>query len=358
MATGFVLTNQSAPTDDPASTAPITGTTTDHTVERQYNSLNNDGPVEDGPGMLRRLPDRSGEKSSMAVVLTTNHQQPSQSPVLGVIESVETVLISDGEQSTLTPSSGLSGGMGMKRHGADIGDDDDTPGTKVMETGRMMSDVVDNLPGGAQATDEVASDVSTMNNQDEAVPSVGDRQYPGKITSKNFTANSNSCVLAVPTTDNQPVSGDTAMPGARKDDDMPRVVSEDTPTREMVTREMVTPKCSYTGRGICLIHGPGAKLRWKPRMKKVTDEEGVTRLVKLEERNYFYVCNPRPSVGKGKLKQTGISGFLTPPRVRREGNSTATDATLLGDRPATTVGQHSMGVVQYEGAGIKEKDED
>ena len=93
-------------------------------------------------------------------------------------------------------------------------------------------------------------------------------------------------------------------------------------------------------------------------MKKVTDKEGVTRLVKLEERHYFYVCNPGPSVGKRKLKQTGISGFLTPTRGRREGNSTATEATLLGDRPTTTVGQQSRGVVQYEGAGINVKDED
>ena len=32
VATGFVLTNLSAPTDDPAGAAPITGTTTIHTV--------------------------------------------------------------------------------------------------------------------------------------------------------------------------------------------------------------------------------------------------------------------------------------------------------------------------------------
>ena len=89
-------------------------------------------------------------------------------------------------------------------------------------------------------------------------------------------------------------------------------------------------------------------------MKKVTDNEGVTRLVKLDERHYFYVCNPGPRVGK----QTGISGFLTPTRGRKEGNTTTTDATLLGDRPTTTVGQQSRGVVQYEGAGINVKDED
>ena len=141
-----------------------------------------------------------------------------------------------------------------------------------------------------------------MDNKAEALPSVGSGQYPGIMTSKNFTDITNSHVLSVPTTNIHPVSGGAAKPGVRKEDDMSGVRLDDASTKEVVT-----PKCSYTGKGICLLHGPGAKLRWKPRMKKVTDKKGVTRLVKLDERHYFYVCNLGPRVGKGTLKQTSIS---------------------------------------------------
>ena len=87
----------------------------------------------------------------------------------------------------------------------------------------------------------------------------------------------------------------------------------------------------------------------------MTDQEGVTKLLKLKERKYFYVCNLGPS-GRGALRQTSISGFLTQPRGRREEYSTVVDATLLGDM--TTVGQESIAVMQYDGAGIKKNDED
>ena len=52
----------------------------------------------------------------MAVVLTTNTQPPAQSPVCGVVKAVKAVLIS-GETTTLTPSIGLSGGVGDMRRG-------------------------------------------------------------------------------------------------------------------------------------------------------------------------------------------------------------------------------------------------
>ena len=57
--------------------------------------------------------------------------------------------------------------------------------------------------------------------------------------------------------------------------------------------------------------------------------------------------------GRGKLRQTNISGFLTSTRGRREGNSTVGEETLLGDRTTTTVGQESRAVVRCSMAGIK-----
>ena len=157
-------------------------------------------------------------------------------------------------------------------------------------------------PGVVHATDKRDGHVSATDNKADALPSVGSGQYLGIMTSKNFTDITNSHVLSVPTTNIHPVSGGAAKPGVRKEDDMSGVRLDDASTKEVVT-----PKCSYTGKGICLLHGPGAKLRWKPRMKKVTDKKGVTRLVKLDERHYFYVCNLGPRVGKGTLKQTSIS---------------------------------------------------
>ena len=191
----------------------------------------------------------------------------------------------------------------------------------------------------------------------EALPSIKNRLYPGIVTSKNFTDSTNISVLPAHTASIHPVSGGAAKPGDMKEDDMPGMKVDDAPTKEEVTSHKTMRECSYTGKGICSLHGPWAKLRWKPKLKKVTDQEGVTKLVKLKERKYFYVCNLGPS-GRGALRQTSISGFLTPPRVRREEYSNVGDATLLGDRTTTTVGQESIAVVQYDGAGIKKNDED
>ena len=68
----------------------------------------------------------------------------------------------------------------------------------------------------------------------------------------------------------------------------------------------------------------------------MTDQDGVTRL--KTERLYYYVCDLGPR-GRGKLKQTSISGLLSSNRVGREENSTVGEKTLLGRTTTPSEGQ-------------------
>ena len=68
-----------------------------------------------------------------------------------------------------------------------------------------------------------------------------------------------------------------------------------------------TRVCSYAKGGVCAIHGPGAKLRWKPVTTGNGDKWDKTK-------KYFYVCDE--SIRDRKLKKTRLSfGPVTSPRV-------------------------------------------
>ena len=100
--------------------------------------------------------------------------------------------------------------------------------------------------------------------------------------------------------------------------------------------------CSYSGKGFCALHGPGAKSYWKPKTRRVTDQDGVTRL--KTERLYYYVCDLGPQ-GRGKLiKQTSISGLLSSNRGGREENSTVGEKTLLRRTTTPLEGQGDCAV--------------
>ena len=65
--------------------------------------------------------------------------------------------------------------------------------------------------------------------------------------------------------------------------------------------------CVYTKRGVCDVHGPGAKETWRPIKKRVTMPGGV---VKYETgRKYSWTCDLGPR-GRGLLRQRGIASFL------------------------------------------------
>ena len=344
--TGFDPTNPSASTDDdPADAVPTTGTTVDHNDEYQTFSFCHDRQFVESPG-TRRLPGRSDEETNMAGgyscvvtdVLTTDTESPAKSPICGV---VNTVLISD-VATILAPSIGLSGEEGGMKHGTDS---DDAPGMARVQADMMMMDDVDNtsIPSSGVHTTVVKDEqFTTLDNNGIALPSIDDRRYSGIITSKNFTDNTNSIVLPVPTVSIHPGSGGATEPCGMKEDYMPWMIVDDAPAKGEATSSQIQRGCSYTGKGICSVHGPGAKLYWKPRTKKVIDQEGVTTLEKD--------LGPK---GRGKLRQTSISGFLTSTRGRREGNSTVGEKTLLGDRTTTTVGQESRAVVRCSMARIK-----
>ena len=106
-------------------------------------------------------------------------------------------------------------------------------------------------------------------------------------------------------------------------DDKPTVMEESVSQEDKVTEGsggMETPRrqpgageqdqggsgarCSYTAGGVCSLHGPGAKLRWKPIVG-----EYVPGVRGEKKRHYFYVCMKKPGGtprGRG-LRQTTLA---------------------------------------------------
>ena len=68
-------------------------------------------------------------------------------------------------------------------------------------------------------------------------------------------------------------------------------------TDRQVIPAAVTAECTYEKGGVCWIHGPGAKLRWKQGMK-TTDGK--------RKRVYYYEFDPEPG-GVKKMKQVKLS---------------------------------------------------
>ena len=123
-----------------------------------------------------------------------------------------------------------------------------------------------------------------------------------------------------------------------KEDNRPDHVVEDDDPSQGVTRSPSTHrKCIHTKKGVCSIHGPGAKYRWRPGTKRVTGEDGVIENVKTKI--YYWLCDLGPK-GRG-LQQTSISRFLSSARGGREGNQTVGVRTLLGAVSTTSEEQGS-----------------
>ena len=61
-----------------------------------------------------------------------------------------------------------------------------------------------------------------------------------------------------------------------KEDNRPdHVVEDDDPSKGVTRSPSTHRKCIHTKKGVCSIHGPGAKYRWRPGTKRVTGEDGV-----------------------------------------------------------------------------------
>ena len=236
------------------------------------------------------------------------------------------------EEVILTPSSVVSGTAGG---GYTVSED--TPGMKVLQADRMIDDVVDNtrvstvmLPD----TDVKEEDDLSQNTSLMTMPSVGDEGYPcNTTTSKNFTIHSNPIVSEVATVDES-----ATQPDEREDDDRSAKDMKEEPTQVMTMSSQTQRKCVHSKKEVCAVHGPGAKWKWKPGTKKVTGEDGVTRLERTKIHYWRYDLGPE---GRGVLKQTRISGFLTTAWGEREGSLTVGDRTLLGPRTTLTEGQGS-----------------
>ena len=74
----------------------------------------------------------------------------------------------------------------------------------------------------------------------------------------------------------------------------------DQPTHPPIPGDVVSASgqqrtCSYTGRGICSIHGPGAKRFWRPQTERVTSPDGEATLRTV--RKYYYSCDLGPRDG-------------------------------------------------------------
>ena len=73
---------------------------------------------------------------------------------------------------------------------------------------------------------------------------------------------------------------------------------------------VMTLECSYLPGGVCKIHGPGAKLKWKPIVGKNKKYD--------KKRHYFYKCDVEMTRGV-KLKQTRLSfGSLKPSLSKKD----------------------------------------
>ena len=118
--------------------------------------------------------------------------------------------------------------------------------------------------------------------------------------------------------------------------------------------------CHYEKGGRCNVHGPGAKLHWKPRRVATTGPDG--RKVFEVKRHYFYECDlapvPRGMVaGRGiKVKQTKMT-FLKQNMMKTDTVEgvvgASTDFSLSRHADTCSVGQ----TVGYEATGTEEDEQ-
>ena len=223
-------------------------------------------------------------------------------------------------------------------------DINDTQSMVLVQADRMVADEVDSTrvsPVMMTSTEVEEEGGLSQNTSIMTVPSVENKGYPGNSTSRNFTITTNPIVLEAPTVD-----GGATQPGVM-DDDRPAQGVEEEPSQGVARSSQTQRRCVHNKKGVCADHGPVAKWKWKPGTKKVTGEDGVTRVERTKI--HYWWCDPGPK-GRGLLKQTGISRFLTSAQGRREGNLTVGDTTLLGAGTTHTEGQGSSADTM---AGIK-----
>ena len=69
--------------------------------------------------------------------------------------------------------------------------------------------------------------------------------------------------------------------------------------------------------GVCTLHGPGAKYRWRPKGEKkiVIDKNGKKRTT--YDKEYFWTCDLTPRGGR-KLTQTKLNIRRTPSRSQSD----------------------------------------
>ena len=326
LGTGDIPDNHPKPLDDnPSGGVPSEGTTMGSDNQPRTNSSCHGATFAGSPGMASSAMIagmRYEEKRDTGMV---EDDPPVTTPGLGMEDAVEPC---EGGM-IIAPSVGISGVSSGVMCG-----DDDTSGMRILRDDRMTDDVV----RGARAKpvmvassrvmdDDVLSKIDSLT----AEPSVANTEYPGKVTSKNFTMYSNSVMLEARTE-----IGSASEPGVQEDDIPGQVGKKDAPTKEMVRSPGIHRKCVHSKKGVCSTHGPGAKERWRPGNKVVSVVDGVKKYETTKI--YFWECD-LGSKGR-KLQQTGISRFLSPARGRREGNQTVGEATLLGAEGIHTVGQY------------------
>ena len=100
--------------------------------------------------------------------------------------------------------------------------------------------------------------------------------------------------------------------------------------------------CSYK-KDVCSIHGPGAKLRWRPNGTKTTLPDGKTE----SGRDYFRVCD-LGSKGR-KMIQPSITSAMTPGRRQEDTSSNIYDISFV----TPSVGQNTSVAQIDRVAGIK-----
>ena len=98
-------------------------------------------------------------------------------------------------------------------------------------------------------------------------------------------------------------------------------------------------ECQYLKGGVCMTHGPGAKLKHKPVMTVTKGVDGKTK--REMKRHYYYDCNVAPAwqIGMAKyLKPSIKSGGTVCDETRgKEGGSSAGKTNF--SLSTTTVGQ-------------------
>ena len=118
--------------------------------------------------------------------------------------------------------------------------------------------------------------------------------------------------------------------GGGGDEGIPEPMMKRTP-KPGLSRNKV---CSYSKRGVCAVHGPGAKEHWRPIRDPVPGPDG-----KLVTRQYYWVC-PKEEIGPrgGILRQSRLSfGGMRRSSTNDEGNNddsrcknTLLDSTTTG----------------------------